>query len=121
MRIQPNHPTDDPRGIAASILDGLLYACSDGGVLSCFEALSGAEVYRERLGDGSSGFTGSAVASGSRIYFAGENGVVLVVKAGREFELLAANDMGETCMATPAIADGTLFVRTRQHLVAVGE
>ena len=101
--------------------EGLLYACSDGGVLSCFEALSGAEVYRERLGDGSSGFSGSAVASGSRIYFSGENGVVLVVQAGREFELLAANDMGETCMATPAIADGTLFVRTRQHLVAVGE
>jgi outer membrane protein assembly factor BamB len=100
---------------------GLLYACSDGGVLSCFEALSGAEVYRERLGDGSSGFSGSAVASGAQIYFTGENGVVLVVKAGREFELLASNDMGETCMATPAIADGTLFVRTRHHLVAVAE
>jgi len=100
---------------------GLLYACSDGGVLSCYEALSGAEVYRQRLGSGDTGFSGSPVAAGEALYFSGESGQVLVVRAGREFELLATNDMGATCMATPAIADGTLYIRTRDQLVAVGE
>jgi outer membrane protein assembly factor BamB len=45
---------------------------------------------------------------------------VRVVKAGPEFELLAANPVGETCLATPAISDGTLFLRTEKHLVALG-
>jgi hypothetical protein len=44
-----------------------------------------------------------------------------VLKPGPEFEVLAVNEMGETCMATPAIADGTIYFRTRSHVVAVGE
>ena len=47
------------------------------------------------------------------LYFSGEAGQVSVVKAGREFEVLATNELGETCMATPAISDGTLFFRAQ--------
>jgi hypothetical protein len=43
-----------------------------------------------------------------------------VVKAGPKYELLARNPLGEVCMATPAIADGLLFVRTQHHLIALG-
>jgi hypothetical protein len=43
-----------------------------------------------------------------------------VVATGAEYRVLARNDMRETCMATPAIADGTLYVRTRSHLYAIG-
>jgi outer membrane protein assembly factor BamB len=103
------------------VLDGLLYACSDGGVLGCYDAFSGDEVYRERLGDGQGGFSGSAVAAGGRLYFSGEAGDVLVVRAGREFELLATNPVGDTLMATPALAGDVLLLRTRHHLLAIGE
>jgi outer membrane protein assembly factor BamB len=98
-----------------------LYACSDGGVLGCFDAGTGESIYRERLGDGTSGFSASAVAADGKLYFTGEAGEVHVIAAGPEFEVLAVNDLGETCMATPALSRGTLFFRTLGHVVAVGE
>ena len=97
-----------------------LYCCNDGGILTCYEARSGKTVYRKRLGKGT-GFTASAVAGDGKIYFTSEEGDIHVIKAGPEFEKLAENAMGEICMATPAISDGTLLFRTKGHLVAIGE
>jgi outer membrane protein assembly factor BamB len=96
-----------------------LYCCSDGGILVCYKARTGERVYRKRIGAGETGFSGSAVAVGGKLYFSGESGAVFVVKAGPEFELLATNDMTENCMATPAVSAGTLFFRTRHRVVAV--
>jgi hypothetical protein len=73
-----------------------------------------------RGAESNTGFTASPVAGGDRIYFTSEEGVVHVLKAGPRFELLATNDLGETCMATPAISEGRLFFRMRHHLAAVG-
>lgn len=98
-----------------------LYCCHDTGVLSCFEAKTGSQLYRRRLGGGRSGFTASPVAAAGKLYFTSEDGDVYVVQAGPEFKLLATNTLGETCMATPAISEGTLFFRTRGHVVAVAE
>ena len=50
-----------------------------------------------------------------------EDGDIHVVGAGPEYELLATHSMGEICLATPAVSDGQLFIRTQHHLVAVGE
>ena len=77
-------------------------------------------MYRERLGTGGDGFTASPVASEGKLYFTSERGSVFVVKPGADFTVLATNHMGEVCMATPAISEGTLFFRTQGHLVAVG-
>ncbi len=96
-----------------------LYCCNDAGVVTCFDAQTGEEVYRERLGTGSSGFTSSGVASDGKLYFASEEGQVFVVPEGFEFEVLARNDLGEECMATPAVSEGVLYYRTRGHLVAI--
>ena len=92
-----------------------LYTCANGGVLTCYELATGKQVYQQRLG-GSSGYTASPVAADGRLYFAGEDGVVRVVKAGPKYQLLASNPLGEVVMATPAISDGTIFVRTQSHL-----
>jgi outer membrane protein assembly factor BamB len=97
-----------------------LYACSDGGVLTVFDAHTGEERYRERLGTGSTGFSGSPVAADGLVYFTGESGEIHVIRAGSTFERVATNDMGEVCMATPAISAGVLFVRGRRHLFALG-
>ena len=62
------------------------------------------------------------MASDGHIYLAAEGGEVLVLRAGAgRFEVIARNDLGEPIFATPAIARGTLFLRTRGHLVAVGQ
>lgn len=97
-----------------------LYTCSDAGVVACFDAASGEELYRERLGTGPSGFTASPIATDSKLYFTSEEGEIVVIAAGPTFEVIATNEMGETCMATPAISEGTLLWRTRGHLVAIG-
>jgi outer membrane protein assembly factor BamB len=102
------------------IYDDYLYSCNTTGVLSCYEAATGKQLYKERMGTGDDGFTSSPVASEGKMYFASEQGTVYVVKPGAEFKVLATNKMGEVCMATPAISEGTLFFRTQGHVVAVG-
>ena len=97
-----------------------LYTCQTDGVLSCYKAGTGEQVYKERLGTGGDGFTASPVASASGLYFTSEHGTVFVVKPGAEFTVLATNLMSEVCMATPAISEETLFFRTQGHVVAVG-
>jgi outer membrane protein assembly factor BamB len=95
-----------------------LFTCGNGGMVSCYEADTGKEVYKERLGGVS--YTASPVAADGRLYFASEQGQVRVVQAGPEFKLLAVNDLGDPCLATPAISAGMLFVRTQHNLVALG-
>jgi outer membrane protein assembly factor BamB len=99
----------------------LLYVCRDNGILSVYDAKSGQRHYQSRMADGRTGFSASPVASNGRIYFTSEEGDVYVIKAGTVFEQLSVNPLGEVAMATPAISEGTMFFRTRGHLVAVGE
>lgn len=103
------------------LLGDELYVCRDNGALSCYDAKTGERHYQERLSRSGRGFTASAVAAGGRIYYASETGDVFVVQAGKSFKLLAQNALGEITMATPAIAGGVLYARTRHHLIAIGE
>jgi outer membrane protein assembly factor BamB len=98
-----------------------LYACADNGLLNCYEARTGKRMYRERLGNGSTGFTASAVAGDGKIYFTSESGEIYVVQAGSTFKLLATNSMNEVCMATPSTSGGLLIVRTENHVYAIGD
>jgi outer membrane protein assembly factor BamB len=101
------------------VYDNYLYTCSNAGVVTCFEAQTGKQVYKERVG-GAKGYTASPVAAEGRIYFAGEDGDVRVVRAGPNYELLAVNPLGEACMATPAISAGMIYIRTQHHLFGIG-
>jgi outer membrane protein assembly factor BamB len=96
-----------------------LYTCSNSGILACYEAKTGKEVYKERAGGSS--YTASVVAADGRLYLTSEEGDVRVVRAGPKFQLLAVNPLGDYCMATPAISNGMIFFRTQRHLVAVGK
>jgi len=98
---------------------GAMYICRDNGVLIVLDAKSGEPLYQQRLGAGSAGFVASAVAGDGKVYLTSEEGTTHVVRAGKQFEELAANELGEIVLATPAIADGTLYFRTRDHVVAV--
>lgn len=97
--------------------DGLLYMTNDVGVVTCADARSGAAVWRQRL-DGV--FFASPVAGDGKIYLTSETGEVFVLRAGRAPEVLARNDLGERLLASPAIAQGRLFLRSDRTLFAVG-
>jgi outer membrane protein assembly factor BamB len=103
------------------VVGGLLYSCNDNGVLTCFDARTGAIQYSERLNTGSQGFSASPVSDGKYLFFSGESGDVYVVPVGPKFSVVATNSLEEICMATPALSDGMLFFRTREHLLAIGE
>jgi outer membrane protein assembly factor BamB len=95
-----------------------LYVCSNAGILTCYEAHTGKEVYKQRLGGTS--YTASPVAADGVLYFTSEQGQVRVVAAGPRFRLLAVNDVGDVCMATPAICGGALLLRSQHFLLALG-
>jgi outer membrane protein assembly factor BamB len=98
-----------------------IYSINVSGIVGCYDAKTGARQYVERIEHGGSGFSSSPVAADGRLYFASEDGDVFVVRAGPKFEVIATNPMGEVIMATPAVSDGMIFIRTLGHLVAVGE
>jgi outer membrane protein assembly factor BamB len=92
----------------------------DGGIASCFDAATGRVLYRERLGP--AGFYyASPVAGDGKVYAVSLKGVVTVFRAGDRCEVLAENDLGESISATPALADGKLYVRTEGNLYAFEE
>jgi outer membrane protein assembly factor BamB len=102
------------------LVGDFLYGCFDFGIVTCFKAKSGAILYSERLGNGSEGFTASPVSDGRNLYFTSEIGNVYVIPADGKFSVAATNTLGETCLSTAAISDGTLFYRTRYELLAIG-
>ncbi len=97
-----------------------VYASTDSGVVTCFDSRSGQIFFSERLSSGGMGFTASPVSDGRHLYFASETGKVVVMRVADKFSTVATNDLAAICMATPAIADGTLFFRTRAKLIAIG-
>jgi outer membrane protein assembly factor BamB len=97
--------------------EGLIYMTNEIGIVTCIDARTGQRVWQHRLGDV---FFASPVAGAGKIYYVGETGVTHVLKAGRAPEVLAANDLGERFLASPAIAQGRIFLRSDRTLFAVG-
>ena len=96
-----------------------LYNLRMNGSLTCYHAVSGEVVYKAHIDD-ALGITASGVASDGKLYYGLEEGDVVVLRAGPEYELLSRNPLGDLIMATPAIAGDMLYFRTMQKLVAVG-
>lgn len=95
-----------------------LYLGNSNGVVRCFNARTGEKVYEERLESGAA-IISSPVAADGKIYCASENGTVYALAAGPEFKVLARNKMGQPCFATPAILQGTLYIRTTESLFTI--
>jgi outer membrane protein assembly factor BamB len=100
---------------------GLAYFCFDNGVLSVYDLKTGERQYQQRLGTGTNGFSSSPVLAGDRLYVTNEDGHTFVIGAGRQYKLLGENELGETVMASPAVAEGVLYIRGRKHLYAIAE
>jgi outer membrane protein assembly factor BamB len=114
---------------ASPLVDGKrVYNLNGAGVVACADAKTGDIVWQLRLAvtlgekSSSGAFTSSPVAAGGYLYYVNEEGVVFVVKAGEETgEIVASHAFGETVLATPAIADSALYVRSDKHLWKIGK
>jgi outer membrane protein assembly factor BamB len=102
------------------VYDGILYVLGNSGVFDAYDLQTGQEIYRQRLPHLGSGFSASPVAADGHIYLSNEDGEILVIAAGREFRHIATNAMGELLMATPALSDGVMYVRSSKSLFAIG-
>jgi outer membrane protein assembly factor BamB len=100
--------------------NGTLYVLANNGLFDAYNLKTGAEIYRQRLPTIGSGFSASPVAADGKIYLSNEDGEILVVAAGDKFAHIATNSMGELLMATPALSDGAMYVRSSSSLFAIG-
>jgi len=98
----------------------ILYSLNNDGIFDAYDLESGNEIYRQRLDPIGSGFSASPVAADGRLYLSSEDGEMLVVAAGRQFRLISTNSMGEPLMATPALSDGVMYVRSSSSIFAIG-
>ena len=101
------------------VYGGYIYLANYNGALRCFDFKTGEKIFEERLGTDAV-CTASLVAADGKIYCPTEDGAVYVIKAGPKLEVLAKNDLGEPCLATPAISQGALYFRTSASLIAIG-
>ncbi|HEY8223771.1 MAG TPA: PQQ-binding-like beta-propeller repeat protein [Pyrinomonadaceae bacterium] len=102
------------------VYNGTLYVLNNNGLFDAYNLKSGAEIYRQRLPVVGSGFSASPVAADGKIYLSNEDGEILVIAAGEKFSHVATNSIGELLMATPALSDGVMYVRSAQSLFAIG-
>jgi outer membrane protein assembly factor BamB len=100
--------------------DHALYVLANNGILHSYKVATGEEIYEARLPLLGNGFNSSPVAADGKIYLSGEDGDVTVIAAGPTFKHLATNSIGEPLMATPALSQGAMYLRTSMSLVAVG-
>ena len=105
--------------ISSLVYDGgLLYMANDVGALTAVDAATGAKVWQERV-DGI--FSASPVAAGGKVYFVSETGETIVVRSGRQPAIIAKNDIGERLIASPAVSNGQIFLRSDGQLFCVGK
>jgi len=111
------HRKGAPQTPSMLALGDELYVVSDAGIATCVDAKTGTVHWTHRF---EGGFSASPVAAEGRVYFQNEAGVGYVVKASRKFELLSENDLHERSLASCAVTDGALFIRTESHLWRIG-
>jgi outer membrane protein assembly factor BamB len=98
--------------------NGLLYMANERGVVTCADAANGKSLWRERFGGV---FSASPVGAEGRVYRVNEHGETFVLAATRELKILERNKLDERILASPAISDGRIFLRSGNHLLAIGK
>ena len=109
-----------PQRPTTLLYKNVLYMINDGGVLSTFDPETGALLKQARLRGAIDHYFASPVAGDDKIFIVSQGGIVSVLRAGGEAEVLAVNELDDECYATPAIADGRIYIRTRSALYCFG-
>jgi outer membrane protein assembly factor BamB len=109
-----------PQVPSTLLYKGVLYMVNDGGVLISFDPATGNVIKQGRLTGAIDKYFSSPVAADDKVYLIGEGGAVSVLKAGGDWQILTVNQLDDECFATPAIADGRIYIRTRSALYCFG-
>ncbi len=99
----------------------VLYVVRNGGILTTHDASTGGVLKTARIEGALGGYSSSPVAAEGKVWLASEEGKVSVLRAAGEWDVLAVNDLGEGCYATPALSEGVIYLRTEQALYAFRE
>ena len=118
MGLPPGIDRQTPHVPTALAYQDRLYLWNDAGIVTCVNAADGSKIWQSRVG-GSKYFASPICVSG-RLLNVDAEGVVRVVATGDSFRKLGETDLGDPCRATPAVADGALYVRTDAWLHSVG-
>jgi outer membrane protein assembly factor BamB len=102
------------------VYDGYLFTLNVNGIVTAYNPQTGQRAFRGRVGVGGA-FSASPVGADGRLYIASEDGEVYVIAAASGLAQVAKNDMREVIMATPAISDGLIVIRTIGHLYGIGQ
>ncbi|MEC7566035.1 MAG: PQQ-binding-like beta-propeller repeat protein [Planctomycetota bacterium] len=105
--------------VSPLIQNGRMLLIKGGGISTVYDTVDGKQLQGPKRIENSSEYFASPVFGDGKVYVAGENGVVVVLDALNDFKLLAKNDMQDAILGTPAIADGSLFIRTRTKLFCI--
>ncbi|MFN0195882.1 MAG: PQQ-binding-like beta-propeller repeat protein [Planctomycetaceae bacterium] len=115
------HPTKHTDHVVSPfVYDGRILLVKGGGISTVFDTEKGEALGGPRRIENASDHFASPVYGDGKIYVAGANGIVIVLKNSPEYEILSSNNMDDGIVATPAIADGRLFIRTRNKLFGIG-
>ena len=109
-----------PQVPSTLLYKGVLYMVNDGGVLISFDPATGNVIKQGRLQGAIDKYFSSPVAADDKVFLIGQGGAVSVLKAAGEWEILKVNQLDDECFATPAIADGRIYIRTRSALYCFG-
>jgi len=110
-----------PQVPSTLLYKGVLYMINDSGILISFDPATGTVIKQGRLQGAIDKYFASPVAADDKVFLIGEGGAVSVLKAAGDWQILAVNELDDECFATPAIADGRIYIRTRSALYAFGK
>jgi len=110
-----------PQVPSTLLYKGVLYMINDSGILLSFDPVTGKVLKQGRLHGAIDKYFSSPVGADDKVYLIGQAGAVSVLKANAEWEVLAVNELDDEVFATPAIADGHLYIRTRSALYCFGK
>jgi outer membrane protein assembly factor BamB len=110
-----------PQVPSTLLYKGVLYMINDSGILISFNPTTGEVIKQGRLHGAIDKYFSSPVAADDKVFLIGQGGQVSVLKAAGDWQVLAVNELDDECFATPAIADGRIYIRTRSALYAFGK
>jgi len=110
-----------PQVPSTLLYQSVLYMINDSGILISFDPATGNVIKQGRLHGAIDKYFSSPVAADDKVFLIGQGGQVSVLKAAGEWEVLAVNELDDECYATPAIADGRIYIRTRSALYSFGK
>lgn len=119
IRWRYNKPV--PQVPSTLLYKGVLYMINDSGILISFDPATGNVIKQGRLHGAIDKYFSSPVAADDKVFLIGQNGAVSVLEAAKDWHVLTVNELDDECFATPAIADGRIYIRTRSALYCFGK